>query len=392
MRNVKVSAVILYAGVFALFFFKPGGDVHWPQWLAYATMAIGFVSLKLKITKSLKIFLVYTSIQSVIWAFYRPLTAPLSYADAVTLRFVALEALIRIALSGTIFFWWRETRSIISWALFIGGLLQVCSLSIDQPILHLISGKDAIGLLGNRSIGASFVAVWIFFVLEWSKDFHYGLKRPILWSIPLALLAVCVSNSSISFIAMAVGMSCYLLWRNTKVWTVFGVLGMVVSPFAAPRLLDNNSRFEAWPMFFDYWFGRLTKPSGVPIWGSYWEGGHFPILFGSGAGSFQIWGPTAQIEANFMKERWFLWAHNDWLQIGFEYGLIGFLLALWVYADALRGAFKRPALFAGAICLGITMFGNYPLEIAATNLLAWWIFAECFSENWGRKHKWTDTP
>lgn len=83
-------------------------------------------------------------------------------------------------------------------------------------------------------------------------------------------------------------------------------------------------------------------------------------LIGYGAGTFQMhsrtWRRSMRLKEVFHE------AHNDWLELGYEYGLIGLLaIAWWVWR--MPWATGDPVT-ASAAGLGMAMLGNFPIRIA----------------------------
>lgn len=107
-------------------------------------------------------------------------------------------------------------------------------------------------------------------------------------------------------------------------------------------------------------------------------------LFGVGAGGFapayQIGEPAALLSPYFLNE-----AHNDWLQLGIEYGLAGMLvLALGLLLGLREGLgivalgtvpwVRRAAMLAPPITLAVASLVDYPLRTpTAACLLAVWL-------------------
>jgi O-antigen ligase len=104
------------------------------------------------------------------------------------------------------------------------------------------------------------------------------------------------------------------------------------------------------------------------------------IYFGTGTGTFNVYSIGMQIVNNFMIKQWFMWCHSDWLQILYENGIIGILLALYVLVSALIKSRKNLALVSAISAYASAMIFSYPLHYAHTALLACFLILLAFSE------------
>lgn len=371
-------SLLFVSGVFI--FKHTGNDVEWSPFFAASLLAVPVVaSMFGKNTKlSVKLLFYFTTIQGLFWGLERYLTDHFDVAALFSVRIVALTTVLLNVLFVCLFLNWQKIKGPLGLGLFLGGLLHSGSLIFDQLILHAESGKVMIGLLGNRSIGATFSALWVFFVFVWSGqidqiDFEVG--RIFRWvGAIIGILAVCCSNSGISFVGLVAGFAIYFLveMRSIVACVVLMFSAFEIAPLAAPRLFESNLRYPLWRLWLEFWYGSFVDGDYIP--------GHFGFLFGSGGGTAKFWGPAAQVAAKFRVDVTEMFTHNDWLQVFFEYGILGLVLVSWVYFDALKSSWNRSWLFSGLVCFGVLALGNYPLHIAATSILVWWLMAEALSE------------
>lgn len=341
-----------------------------------------------KITPWAILLFMWTLESGFLWAEWRPLTQSLPFESSAAIRYcAAISTLDFLVLCVLFYTQWSRIRAPLAFGLFWGGLAHTSWLLWTQaaPILGL-NNYVTLGLLGNRSIGASFTAVWWFFalycfiqdsthapILGTSKRF----SRFALWTSWIALPAVFISVSSISFGALSLGVVAVLLAlfpnvdRETKwilsfvAWGVIAVtllLGAVVDPEWTHVMSIN--RIEAWTMFINYY---VT---------------HNLTFFGSGPGTFKFYGPMIQATQGWKYGDWWLWAHSDWIQVYLELGVIGLVLAMGTFFTVLKASFNRPLLFGAVASYGAIMLGNYPCHIAMTALLGFWLV---FESLWGNK-------
>lgn len=101
------------------------------------------------------------------------------------------------------------------------------------------------------------------------------------------------------------------------------------------------------------------------------------ILFGWGHGAWKFIGPWTQELTNSVGEGYFLTLHNDWLQMFFEGGVIG--VALFAF-ELIRLSLKTGALAYLCAALGVSMIGNFPLQLPLETMVFFMIVGnECLS-------------
>lgn len=162
------------------------------------------------------------------------------------------------------------------------------------------------------------------------------------WAIPACLAGQVFARNRLGLLAMVLA----LLVRYRRAWPVLG-------PPAACGML-----FAGW-----WWADKTwdTLWSRLGVWGKglaiWWEHGR---VFGLGPGSWAWYLPQ------FDQREAFVQAHNEWVQLLFEGGAVGLLLALaWVWTHHRRLA-AHPAAWA---LLVLTM-GTFPLHLAVVASVA----------------------
>lgn len=319
----------------------------------------------------------YFLINAVVMAELIPATESDDAMKNIATRLAASSAALELILLGIVFcLFWKWLANGIAWALYFGGLAHTISLIFDQLILRIPSGAENIGLLGNRSIGASFTCVWIFLSLHLSAEdyiFRTERKYMLLAAGLLGGTAIAISQSGISYFAALVGIAAYFYAYNSKLWPfglgIFGI-GIAMGAHIKPQWWQHISRYDAWPLFFKHW-----RESAAP-----W--------FGWGAGGFSFYGPQTQIKYHFMVTEtanhltgtWWPTAHNDWLQILLEFGAVGLALSMASFFILLKMARPKPALFACLMAYASTMVANYPLHIAHGAILGAWLIFEAANQ------------
>jgi len=217
------------------------------------------------------------------------------------------------------------------------------------------------GLFNNPSMAGCFMAVC--FPLVWKhlpRTFYF-------WQI-ITLVAICNLHTSMPFGVLAV-VGCsymFIVYSKCKLssW-LWGVGLLIVLSFMGYEVngeyfLSSNGRFGLWGLAMDWW-GLNASP---------W--------FGYGAGTAFIAVPRAQLEAQWNTGSFFIWMHNEWLQVLFEYGVVGLTSLIVVFVSALYSARNSAVLFSMAAGYGAMALGNYPSRMPVHAALGVWLFFYIF--------------
>lgn len=180
------------------------------------------------------------------------------------------------------------------------------------------------------------------------------------WLSAAGIAVIITHHGSTALLILGAQLLAYL-FKNRRDW----VLGAVSVPLLLAigyshhhgAFFDGGERILAWKRFMTFW-------------ASDW---HF-ITFGVGPGSF-MW---CSLLIDQFKAPMFLQMHSDWLQILFEYGVIGFFLAVGTMVGAIRLAWNDrkilPALF------GVCAFGlsYHPLRFFPSAFMIMLTIKEAF--------------
>ncbi len=210
----------------------------------------------------------------------------------------------------------------------------------------------------NPSLSATLVALMYPFIMEKAKPRRAA--GAMLWAIPLA--AVWMAHGQISVIALALGLVAYYASASDRLWTLgvacvagLGALLAIVNANANAVVAAFSGRLEFWAETISFMQAN----------------GFMRVLFGNGMGSMYAFGPVIQDGSphKFQGGVTLLTAHNDILQLAFEFGFVG--LALWaaVYFTFLWSSRRTPWLFAFFVILGVVSFGNFPHHLGIEALV-----------------------
>lgn len=206
---------------------------------------------------------------------------------------------------------------------------------------------------GNPSMGASLLAICLPFVwmgyshLKWYAT--VGLA-PLTWL--LTLLAIYRTGASVPWGVLGIVSAAFLVSWSVKKWrTLIPIAALAVMMVLLGHHLlgkdfwDQNGRFEIWRMGWD------------------WFRAHTPIALGAGFSSSQIMLPIEQVLTNHYHGEYFLWLHNDWLQLAIEGGYVGMACVFLALFRLVRVSFRYPSLFAGLMGFCALALFNYPLRM-----------------------------
>ena len=113
---------------------------------------------------------------------------------------------------------------------------------------------------------------------------------------------------------------------------------------------------------------ELFNDSGrIIAWKNYleWFYNHANILFGVGVSTFDAVGSFVDNGTGTI----FVWAHNDYLQLLFDGGVIGLLLGLCFYLSALIKVRTHPVLFSSIAGFGACALTYSPLHIVSSQVI-----------------------
>lgn len=223
----------------------------------------------------------------------------------------------------------------------ISGFLMLIHFLFPDAFESTIGG----GILNNPSISGCFIAASIPISFKFQKNYWF-----VLWGIIGVACAQSISAWATLFVSVIAILWCYSRFASCVAAYSIGCAMVVIGKnLSTGSIFESSGRFELWGYVWPYFITHVN-----------------PML-GAGAGSFKAFGPIIQSKFDFIHNQYFLWAHNDWLQIMFEFGLLGLFLALGSFAWVLFQA-KNPLVFSSLASFGFLMLTQYPLRLFLPSL------------------------
>lgn len=213
-----------------------------------------------------------------------------------------------------------------------------------EKVVQIRDGFYNMGSLGNPNLSGALISITA--PLFFSRKHWVGL-------IPI-VVALVAGGSIMPLITFIAGF-CYFIWLNLNLnkyvpYLLFLIAGLFFIMVGFPEgYLSDNSRLEAWKktiLFLDnFIFGKGL--------------GHFSAFFSR---SFVING------------EYFRNTHNEYLQVLYNFGLVGFSIFSYLFVSLLRR--KEEILISCCIfAIAVNCYGNFLFHISLTAFVALTIFA-----------------
>lgn len=283
---------------------------------------------------------------------------------------------------------------------FVGVICAVYGLAQYfgfDPIMNFQEWADVrpVALFGQHTLYGPF-AVSAFAV---SLFYRHWIRAAFL-IVPVVLI-----DSSFTFLSLASVLAVWAIANFKKEVILWSIFGLFVAGLSGAIMFDGILKTEA-----------LNDKGRFALWGQVTElAANRPVL-GYGLGSFKEIYPVFQNKALRVKngisddslstdarefirkaeqirneQGTFLSAHNEFLQVFFELGLLGVVCVLWILGSfflSFRASLKNTEAW---ICLSIfclflaNSLGNFPLHLVPQALLPLWAY--CFVIRM-KKSKW----
>lgn len=372
-----MNNIFIYFAFFCAFIFNFGESSLPGKWYLVAMISCVAIAWKRILPRfgALAAITFFYFVSSAVWVFikYKTRFLDIDSWNRITIYFYSADSFARMMLIITPFIAIRYRVA----DLYILGS-RICLAYVAANALLLI--KDFIilpgmcsvdnvcgGVMANPSISTSVMMVCVPFALEQLKSINIPkinlVKVYLFWTVVIA--SIVLSRSSIGF-GMLIAHICVSIFMNNtdnvraalfKAAFIIAALATAGYLYAGNMFMHSNGRFAQWSYFMDKWSHKKV----------HW-------IFGSGHGTFGIFSANLEL-ADRNVGAWWPWMHNDWLQILFESGAVGLILAISIYIKSLFCSYRlaNNTLFMGIIMLGICMLLNYPVHLGFGALLCAWI-------------------
>lgn len=252
----------------------------------------------------------------------------------------------------------HKYSSLLYNAVCISGLVQVFYIILNSfdinPIYHIFNffypgdviretydQSKSYGSLANTNLTGAHLAFCFpcFFRSKWIK------------LTPFILLGVYMCNSAMPVLTV-IGSSLYLLYYSKykekwTPWILFSAASLLhfFSPFKLSGFLSDSTRKIAWDKTMDLIYG--------------WKS-----IYGYGLGHYKTYfHKYFPINGLLFTE-----AHNEYLQIIYNFGTIGLFLIGYVVVTSIKSTSNKIPLI-GMFAFAINSYGNFPLHIASLGML-----------------------
>lgn len=369
-----IRTAIHISFVCALFIiFSPFEDTHWPKWASFHLLIAVWLGVWYAGKHHWTVgFLLFTTILSGARAFsIRDLYSNLHLVEQVDLSSMAAKATLAFVLLLMV----AERLSLPSIMSLLNSYIVVCLghclyVLWQRYVIEIGYNQDT-GFLPNVSMGPSMLAILFPLALWWWWQNRDNARKTLYaTACVLFLTIIYLHQSSIPYAALVAGVAtlaaCVLVqvygWSRVLPVVLIGVVLAIMAGGYFDKdwfTFYETPRFKYWPLFMRWW----------------WE--NSPHWLGSGTGTFRHMGPIIQYRSQQGIGEWWIWIHNDWLQVLFETGYIGVLSALSLLLTAIMRAYRscRFELVAALVALVVVSAGNYPLRLAEFSFLVMLLLA-----------------
>lgn len=342
------------------------GDVHWGPWFSVQLIIFFFLAKEIwqKIHPLWGVFSFWTLYSSL--SIYGYWFNRYQNNDAV-LRMALDKLSIEAAVTFICLVWLFLNMKRSTWKHVMNAIVIVGVLNgvyyLFESYMGMSEKTNLQGFFGNTAQSAAVVALVTPFFFNWNRWAWIVLTA-------FAFAVAYVAQSSMAYLTLtaAIGSMIFARLPNLARWAC--VIPMTLAIFVLGRLFDYQflmfhklDRLKFWPIVLKWWID------------------HKMLFIGAGNGTTWMLGPIIQKSGGMPVDQGFwVWFHNDWLQVLFEQGVIGFILALLAALLTAYRAFKtkQHALFAAIIAYCVYCFGMYPTNIAFTGLIGFAIVRGVF--------------
>jgi len=306
---------------------------------------------------SSKVLFIYCCISGLYFSMFEPFSK-MGFVSSSNLRIISGNSFSYFIIQVIFVFSLSKKWFLKAWKT-LGLLTLASSLMV---IIRFCLNLQPWGLGLNTSTEGAFLAIMMPLMLFSVKDNNN-------WNLffkSLPIIAVFLTGSSVGIFGSCLSVMIYLLMTNKKRFA-YSLIPISIFITAAyfytgstkgiqNELFSDSFRIKHWLLYFAWWLKSDNQ------------------LLGTGLGSFYGFGPYIQKLYNLKIAGILPTAHNDWLQILMELGLIGFILSQIVFIKTLIASRKFPIFFSSTFTFGVVAFLNMPLRYPIVSLAGLIIF------------------
>ena len=244
------------------------------------------------------------------------------------------------------------------------GYAQMCGIS---PFLTYLSHTDPtipIGFMGQQTLYGPFVAAC----------FVASLFCRWYWVSAFILFPILATKSSFTYLSLGAGTSIWFWYTHRKIFyrsTLLIPLLMVAFFFYphSKQLLHDHGRLDEWANIYSVAVKHPIKGTGIGTFQAIYP--RFQKKDGTYIRGYQTY-KSLKMHGRFVQ------AHNEYLQIFFEQGIIGLLCVMWMLYDLFKSVRRYKyipgivACFAICVVFLINALGNFPFHVVPQGLLGLW--------------------
>ena len=358
----KQTALILLA-TFGLLFFGPGNYwsstwlSKWSLLMAWAALGVAFfVGKRTSFWHFPLIFYALLNLLHIASWVNNPYQGELDPLTLLALQKNALYGVIQVSAASVLFA--SVTRR---WGVGIGlSLAGIWAFGTFATLALPWTGNQSPpnnGLwFGNPSMGAGLLACLLPFIYYATSllGLRKGALRVFVVGWVLTLFMIYRTQASVPWGVLGVATAALLMSQNVRKrpLLVLGIVPLLAISmiavgwhFLGVNFWENNGRFEMARMAWTF-FRSHGSPS-----------------LGFGYASTQVLNPLEQVIMGQFKGDYFLWLHNDWLQLMIEGGWIGMVCVVLSFGRIMCLSWRWPAIFGSLMGFATLGLFNYPLRM-----------------------------
>jgi hypothetical protein len=219
------------------------------------------------------------------------------------------------------------------------------------------------------------------------------IYRSRLYFIPLFILAYLSKSAGLSTALLAGAVT--LTWLNMDRRYRGPLVGLSIAGLSVCLLLwdwgsfyaaflAGDGRLQIWMVIVKTWLFNTAGPMGSPDFFGISQTGPFDVkslFFGRGLDTFIYLFPIFKHDPNPFPQ-----AHNCWLQLAWEGGLIGLSIFIGYFVNLVRRLARgyQHELLAGLACISVNAMAAFPTRMVQTGFLLVAFFAMCTAKTRGQ--------